>query len=212
MDASCICLAPAASWVDFDSDDFQGFAIPGDTAVAENWAFAAPRGCALLAAWKREIERAWLVGFEEYCRRLPSEIKDGALAPHLPYLTSHACLEMARRTTPEVRVRLKSSIAPDGPFFYLSQKNWNSSRAILALWRRHPGILWASVRAQCRTAKAAHFPRTLVAKTNAAPFLKLRGVERIHWMVLQTTALGIVLFVFSIMLALAATTCCLVAL
>eukprot|EP00439_Symbiodinium_sp_Y106_P009830 s6316_g1.t1 len=76
----------------------------------ESWAFAAPRGCAALRAWRDELRRAAVQGFAAYCADITAETDAQAylhnsLREWLPYLVIHATLARVRYQQPVLAVK-----------------------------------------------------------------------------------------------------------
>jgi hypothetical protein len=59
----------------------------------ENYLFYAPRGDAVMAAWRREMLELLRVGDAAYCDAIQTHLE---LQPHLPYLAAHAALTQAQ--------------------------------------------------------------------------------------------------------------------
>ena len=106
IDISSIVLKPFDSWIDFDSDTFHGFYAPWGNDVIENWAFAAPKGCPLIEAWKKEFKKAFDIGFRTYNKE---NDKPECLKRKLPYLTMHQALHIARIKVPDKKLKIMKS-------------------------------------------------------------------------------------------------------
>jgi hypothetical protein len=131
LDASCVCVRPVSAWVDMDRHEVQGFSAPGEgERVLENWAFAAPVGHPLVVAWKRQLRRAIVMGFDAFRDTLPAWLEAHPVYAFLPYLTMHACYLLASH---ETGLRATMSKAEDGPFVHLRDAGGNSSRAVYHL-------------------------------------------------------------------------------
>jgi len=123
IDISSIVLKPFDSWIDFDSDTFHGFEVPFGCDVIENWAFAAPKGCPLIDAWKKELKKAFDIGFKTYNKE---NDKPECLKSWLPYLTMHQALHIARRKIQYKNIKILKSTAINMPFNLISQCGWDS--------------------------------------------------------------------------------------
>ncbi|CAE7244045.1 unnamed protein product [Symbiodinium natans] len=82
----------------------------GSARYFESWAFAAPRGCAALRAWRGELRLAAARGFAAYCEDVMAEPEAKAylhpsLREWLPYLVIHATLARVRYSQPALAVR-----------------------------------------------------------------------------------------------------------
>jgi len=109
LDATCIQLQPLESWVDRYSNTVQGFNVPFDCKIMENWAFATPPNHPVMVAWCREFELAIQIGFKSYnkTRTIPP-----CLNNWLPYLTMHQCFDAI--DTSDIHTR--SSTDETGPY------------------------------------------------------------------------------------------------
>lgn len=116
IDISSIVLKPFDSWIDFESDTFHGFETTWGNDVIENWAFAAPKGCPLINAWKNEFKKAFDLGFKTYNRE---NDKPDSLKSWLPYLTMHQALHVARRKVPNKKLKIMKSGDENMPFHIL---------------------------------------------------------------------------------------------
>ena len=123
IDISSIVLKPFDSWIDFDSDIFHGFEVPFGCDVIENWAFAAPKGCPLIEAWKKELKKAFDIGFKTYNKE---NDKPECLKSWLPYLTMHQALHVARTKIQYKNIKILKSTATNMPFNLISQCDWDS--------------------------------------------------------------------------------------
>ncbi len=119
IDISCVLLKPVESWVDMQSDALQGFCFPSDRDIMENWAFAAPRACKLVLLWREEFRTAIERGLRHYIAENtpPASLKD-----HVPYLTQHLALHVARSKAPWEPIVIHNS--EDGPFMLHKMCNW----------------------------------------------------------------------------------------
>lgn len=165
MDASCIALHSPEYWVDMHSASLQGFVCRLDDETMESWALACPQSDTFVVHWHDELRRAITRGVDAYCEELcelsdrstefSGMVTDG-LRPALPYLTVHATWRVARLALPNAPVRLRPSVAPGGPMFYLRLFRYDSLMAISAIFASDAGA----------------------ELTEGAPFLKLRRCER----------------------------------
>lgn len=168
LDATCVTLGPIEEWVDVGRAAVQGFEYDCDGATLESWAIAAPRGSALVAAWRDEFARAVSLGHDArgllgpYCERLPAGVVTPRLRDSLPYLAIHAAWRVARRSraAADEEVVLLPALEVGRPYRYLALHSWDSASAV--------ADLFAAPSAEESAALAA------------TPLLKLRGKERQH--------------------------------
>ena len=105
--------------------------------IIENWFFAAPKNSPVLQAWLKEsIYMKTFATEDEYVNKVQSIKKIQGLNDSLPYLVMHLTLARVCQTNLETNeskpfnIKLYDSLAPDGPFNYLSLVNWDSKKAI----------------------------------------------------------------------------------
>lgn len=140
LDSTTIHNRPIEDWARLDLDAVQGWEWVSGNNAMENWAFAAPEGSRLMAAWTQELRSAWQIGPERYCaniqasNRVPQDSQaliGTELQGWLPYLTMHAAFVLAWSTLPGETVRfLPSSVEPGQPFAYLADSDWVSADAL----------------------------------------------------------------------------------
>jgi hypothetical protein len=136
MDASIICMKPFDEWLD-RSKDFVGFHIGKHQThpVIESWFFASKPGSEFMRAWCREFSRLGEFGtVQEYLEDLRAAGVDISHISSPEYLAIHCAaqkvLQKQVRLSPETHTL---SVAEDGPFLYLTQSDWNSTKAIKLL-------------------------------------------------------------------------------
>tara|TARA_B110000037_G_scaffold196973_1_gene234651 strand:+ start:885 stop:1745 length:861 start_codon:yes stop_codon:yes gene_type:complete len=124
IDITSIVLKPFESWIDFESNIFHAFEVPFDcnVNVIESWAFAAPKDCPLVHAWKNEFEQAIESEFKTYNKE---NDKPECLKSWLPYLTIHQALHVARRKVQYKNVKIMKSTAKNMPYNLISQCKWD---------------------------------------------------------------------------------------
>ena len=127
MDSTCVCFAPVDCWVDrrnADGWDLQGFATSFDADLAENWALAAPRGNAFVAACFDAFDLAVRTGFEWWCSIHYDEIPPSLKHGFLPYLTMHAVIAVLRR-----RLGGRVRLLPPVPLGVQIRDGWDGAAA-----------------------------------------------------------------------------------
>jgi hypothetical protein len=138
VDATCITLQPLDHWVDRCSDAVQGFCFVPDGVTMESWAIAAPSGSAFVGAWRDEFGRALSRGVKAYCAELPTGLVSDGLRPSLEhgYLAIHASWCVVRARLRDATVRLQSPVEAGQPYRYLAEQQWDSPKAVEALFAK----------------------------------------------------------------------------
>lgn len=146
-----------------------GGAFPG----VENWMFAAPPGSPLVAEWRREFEMAVAGGFHAYWRakRAAWDLQPVWRLGSGPYLTQHACLQVAMQrrakvtgARPRSYLHLRDATdARDGPFGPHAALSWDATRVAAAVTSADSPLVAGS-----RIVKLRRAERTAVQEQMAA--------------------------------------------
>jgi len=150
MDATIICNA-SLSWVveneNENEREYVGYFMPNFTTddrypIIENWFMACTKGSVFMRDWNREVQR--IRQFQDSDLYIEDVQKKGVNLQNLSspsYLMCHAAAQVVlQNKLAQIRsysIDVRSAVDKSGPFYYLSEEDWDSYRGLQNMRSRY---------------------------------------------------------------------------